>query len=164
MLLNRQEPHVTSPHFTGVQGDARDLSRFRDREFDVVFSNSVIEHVGDYADQRRMADEIRRIGKRYFLQTPNRHFPIEPHFLFPFFQFLPLCTQVWLVSHLSLGWHRKVIDRQEAVQMVASIRLLTRREMQELFPEATLVEEKFGGLTKSFIVHAGWDCSTSERH
>lgn len=57
------------------------MKQFQDNEFDAVFSNSVIEHVGDYEAQRQMANEIMRVGKRYFVQTPNFYFPIEPHIL-----------------------------------------------------------------------------------
>ena len=70
-------------------GDAVDMPGISDGAFDVVFSNSVIEHVETYENQRRMAAEIRRVGRRYFVQTPNRHFPLEPHFLVPGFQLLP---------------------------------------------------------------------------
>ncbi|WP_228061055.1 MULTISPECIES: class I SAM-dependent methyltransferase [unclassified Coleofasciculus] len=73
-----------------LRADARDLSQFEDNEFDVVFSNSVIEHVGDYEEQHKMANEVMRVGKRYFVQTPNFYFPIEPHFVLPLFQFLPI--------------------------------------------------------------------------
>jgi 2-polyprenyl-3-methyl-5-hydroxy-6-metoxy-1,4-benzoquinol methylase len=79
------------------------MRQFRDHQFDVVYSNSVIEHVGDLDDMRRMAQEIQRVGKRYFLQTPNRYFPIEPHFVFPFFQFLPRPVQISLVQKFRLG-------------------------------------------------------------
>lgn len=108
-LLNLSEQSLSSPNFTSVKGDARGL-QFPDASFDVVFSNSIIEPVGDFEDQRKMAEEVRRVGKRYFIQTPNLYFPIEPHFLFPFFQFMPLVTRAWLLRRFKLGW----FDRDEA--------------------------------------------------
>ncbi len=79
-LLNLTLEPVNNPNFTSVIGDALSMSQIADQYFDVVFSNSIIEHVGEYEDQRRMAEEIKRVGKRYFVQTPNRYFPLEPHF------------------------------------------------------------------------------------
>jgi hypothetical protein len=99
---------------------------------------------------------MRRVGKRYFLQTPNLYFPIEPHVLFPFFQFLPISLRVWLLNNFTMGWYGKVTDKQEARDLVISTRLLTRKELSMLFPESTIYEEKILGLTKSFIVYAGW--------
>lgn len=157
VLLNTREPRSAYPNLTSVIGDARDLGGFGDNEFDVIFSNSVIEHVGGYDDQRRMAGEIRRVGKRYFLQTPNRYFPIEPHFLFPFFQFLPLSLQVFIVRHSGSGWRGRIPDKHRAAEVVGSIRLLTESEVRALFPGGTVYKEKFLGLTKSFVVYGGWD-------
>jgi hypothetical protein len=154
-ILNLTPPPISLPNFIGVTGDARDL-QFDDASFDIVFSNSVIEHVGGYLDQCRMAREVKRVGARYFLQTPNRYFPIEPHFLFPGFQFLPVPARTWLLQHFSLGWRRRVVDRQGARASVDSIRLLSRSELTALFPEASLFQEKLLGLTKSFVVYAGW--------
>ncbi|MEM3738646.1 MAG: class I SAM-dependent methyltransferase, partial [Thermoplasmata archaeon] len=94
-VLNMVPPEKTNPKLNWVIGDARDMQEFKDNEFDVVFSNSVIEHVGDFNDQKRMAQEIQRVGKRYFVQTPNFYFPFEPHFMFPFFQFFPLWLKVF---------------------------------------------------------------------
>mgnify|MGYP000359708552 CR=1 FL=1 len=111
-----------------VCGDACRLP-FADLAFDVAVSNSVIEHVGGWEDQKRMADEVRRVGKRYFIQTPNRWFPIEPHFLFPFFQFLPVVVRAWLLRRRKLGWMEKVADPVLARQTVESVRLLGPRQM-----------------------------------
>jgi hypothetical protein len=127
-----------------------------DRSFDIVFSNSVIEHVGDHHDQLRMAEEVRRVGKRYFVQTPNKYFPIEPHFLFPFFQFLPLGLRVRLMQNFHLGWFPKTPERQKAREIVTGIRLLDRCEFRSLFPDATIYDEKVLGITKSFVAYAGW--------
>lgn len=157
MIINLTKTETTYPNFKSVVGDAKNLSMFRDNEFDIVFSNSVIEHVGDFDDQRRMAEEVKRVGKRYFIQTPNRYFPVEPHFLFPFFQFLPLQIQVFLLRHFEIGWNTKIKDKQKAIEIIKSIRLLTKKELKQLFPGATIYKEKFFGLTKSFIVYKGWN-------
>lgn len=157
-LLNLRSEELTESLFVdSIAGDARDLGRFESGAFDVVFSNSVIEHLGPrFEDQRRMANEIRRVGKRYFVQTPNRYFPIEPHFLTPGFQFFPVSLRVWLVTHFSVGWYPRFRDVASATQEVQSICLLSRTQVRELFPEAGIFEEKILGLTKSFVAFHGW--------
>jgi hypothetical protein len=154
VVLNLEPTDVRHRGMSAIAGDARDLAGLRDREFDVVFSNSVIEHVGDYRDQQRMAAEVQRVGRRYFVQTPNRYFPIEPHFLFPGFQFLPIPARTELLRRFDLGWHRRTPDPEEARRTVSAIRLLTEREMRTLFPRAHLYSEKVFGLTKSFIAYS----------
>jgi SAM-dependent methyltransferase len=160
VILNVSAMAMLYDNFASIVGDARDMRSFADNAFDVVFSNSVIEHVGTYADQYRMAEEVQRVGKRYFLQTPNRYFPIEPHFLFPLFQFLPLSLRIFLMRRFDLGWFKKIPDKQQATEHVRSIRLLTRRELLALFPGAMLYKEKFLGLTKSLIVYDGWTAAS----
>lgn len=156
-LLNIALPEERSERFIHVVGDGRDMSQFPDGRFDVVFSNSVIEHVGGHEDQQRMAEEVKRVGKRYFIQTPNRYFPIEPHFLIPFFHFLPVPLRIWLITHFSLGRVKRVVDRETARRMVEEIHMLSRRELLQLFPEGTLYIERLLGLPKSFIVYHGWE-------
>jgi 2-polyprenyl-3-methyl-5-hydroxy-6-metoxy-1,4-benzoquinol methylase len=155
-LLNTsvEEIRREHPQMKYVVGDARDMSQFRPKEFDFVFSNSVIEHVGSYANQSRMAKEIERVGKRYFVQTPNFYFPIEPHFVFPAFHWLPIAIRVWLITHFNLGWYRKFSDVQSASAEVRAIRLLKKREFARLFPDSELFEERFFGLTKSFVLYS----------
>lgn len=156
ILLNLSECQVNYPNFKSIAGDAKDLSVFKDKEFDIIFSHSVIEHVGGFEDQHRMAEEIKRVGKRYFIQTPNYYFPVEPHFLFPMFQFLPLFLKIWLISHFNIGWIGRTPDKDKALETAKSIRLLCEKELRELFPDATIYREKFFGLTKSFLVYGGW--------
>jgi ubiquinone/menaquinone biosynthesis C-methylase UbiE len=62
---------------------------FHDRQFDIVFSNSVIEHVGGLDRQRQFASECMRCGRAFFVQTPNRWFPVDTHTLLPFAHWLP---------------------------------------------------------------------------
>jgi hypothetical protein len=134
-----------------VTGDARNMKEFGDGEFDIVFSNSVIEHLGTLENQNKMADEVRRIGKAYFVQTPNFYFPLEPHFLMPGFHWLPVKSRVQLVRQFNLGWYPRVKDEHAARVLVEEHRLLTAAEMRKLFPEAAIYREKFYGLTKSLV-------------
>jgi methyltransferase family protein len=156
LLLNLDAAASTTANVRSRRGDAREMSEFPDRSFDIVFSNSVIEHVGGHVEQQRMAAEIRRLGRRYFLQTPNYFFPVEPHFLTPGFQFLPLAARAWLVRRFRLGWFGRESDRERSLEIADSIRLLTRSELREMFPGATIAAERFCGLTKSFMVYDGW--------
>lgn len=155
-LLNIEHQAVTSEKFTSAVGDARSMPQFPDRSFDVVFSNSVIEHVGSYENQKRMAGEVVRVGRRYFVQTPNKRFPLEPHFLFPWFQYLPSWARAQLVHRFDVGWYKRIPDYEAAKAEVDSIQLLTRRQFTALFPGSRLHVEKLAGLPKSFVAYGGW--------
>ena len=110
-----------------IYADATDMKIFEDKSFDIVFSNAVIEHVGSKERQLKFANEIRRVGKRYFVATPNYFFPIEQHYKIPLMHFLPERVRKYLmdVRQLDLG-HCEAIN------------LLTPSQMQDLFPEATI--------------------------
>ncbi|HZK79040.1 MAG TPA: class I SAM-dependent methyltransferase [Gemmatimonadaceae bacterium] len=155
-LLNIENQEVASEQFVSAVGDARNMPRFGTKSFDVVFSNSVIEHVGTYDDQRRMANEVMRVGKRYFVQTPNKRFPLEPHFLFPWFQYLPSEVRAQLVHRFDVGWYKRIADLDAARAEVDSVRLLTKRQFTALFPGAEIHTERLGGLAKSFVAYDGW--------
>ncbi|NDC37459.1 MAG: class I SAM-dependent methyltransferase [Proteobacteria bacterium] len=142
--------------FISMVGDGRDLHQFQDAEFDVVFSNSVIEHVGTKDDQRSMMREVERVGKRYWVQTPNYWFPIEPHFHLPGFQFLPANLRAWLLTKADLGWVRRQDCFESALKTVHGTRLLTKDEMKQLAPGASFYDEWFMGLLKSFSAFKGW--------
>lgn len=151
-IINIEPPDTSNPNIKCVTGDVCDLSRYKDDEFDIVFSNSVIEHVGGAEERKKMATEIKRAGKKYFVQTPNCNFPFEPHFLFPFFQFLPRFSQTFLLTHFRMGWFEKCTTNIEAWEIIDSIHLLKKKELCSLFPGAKLLKEKFFGMTKSFII------------
>lgn len=142
------------PRFTCVFGDGRRLP-FADQSFDIVFSNSVIEHVGDWESQQQFAAEIARVGRAYWVQTPNRGFPVEPHLMTPFLHYLPLAWQSRIARRFTV-W--ALIERPSADRWtfyidhyLRDIRLLDTSEMRRLFPGAEIVRERLGGLTKALI-------------
>jgi hypothetical protein len=98
-----------------------------------------------------MAREIRRLAPAYYVQTPNFWFPYEPHFRFPLFQLLPEQVRYRLLMQFSLGFggRRETVDA--AMRGVQSVDLLDYAQMRELFPDARLVRELFGPLTKSIM-------------
>lgn len=137
-----------------VIGDGRMLP-FRDGSFDVVFSNSVIEHVGTRAEQQRFADEIARVGRRYWIQTPNRRFPIELHLMLPLIHFLPKSWQRRIVNRFTV-WER-LTHPSEPVRafylhhFLNELNLLDQGELSKLFPDATVIVERVLGIPKSLI-------------
>ena len=139
-----------------VHGDGCHLP-FADQSFDIVFSNSVIEHVGGPAAQDRFAREVMRTGRSYWVQTPNRYFPIETHLLTPLVHLLPPAWRGPIVRRFTVWqWiHRPAADEKRFYieHFVADIRLLSAREMQRLFPDAVILRERFLGFTKSLIAY-----------
>ena len=137
-----------------VAADGRRLP-FRDAAFDVVFSNSVIEHVGDGASQERFAREVTRVGRAYWVQTPNRGFPVEQHLLTPFLHWLPKRWQRAILRRASV-WSaltRPTSGQREYYHehFLRDVRLLDVRELARLFPGARIIRERFLGMTKSLI-------------
>lgn len=148
-------PDALSSQFRYIHGDGRHLP-CDEAEYDIVFSNSVIEHLGHYEDQKQFAAEIRRVGKFYWVQTPNRWFPIEPHLISPLIHYLPKHIQKYLIRWFTI-WGLVTRPTNEQVSgFLSEVRLLTEREMKELFPDARIVAERFLGFKKSLIaVKAG---------
>lgn len=109
-----------------IQGDRRCID-FPENSFDIVFSNSVIEHVGGWEKQKAFAHETSRVEKRYWIQIPNKNFLIEPHFNFPLFQFLPLSTRVRVAAYWPFFFPKapQYEMTKDLEDIVRSIRLLT---------------------------------------
>ncbi len=155
ILLNLQAASVQTELadvFESVGGNACAMPEFPDQSFDIVHSNSVIEHVGLWRDMKAMSAEVQRIGKSYYLQTPNFWFPIEPHYFFPVIHWLPMPWRVALAMRWSLGSWPKAKTVSEAVTAQQAAILLSAKMLRSLFPDAQFVRERFLGLTKSLIV------------
>ena len=151
-LLNLYPVETSHPAIHSVQGDATDMREFETGSFDLVFSNSVIEHLYTLELQQKMASEILRVGKSYFIQTTNIYFPIEAHYALPFAQYYPKAFLHFVLTQTKLSRMKKW-SSAEASQYIAEIRLLNAQEMKALFPGASLLKEKVLGLTKSITAH-----------
>jgi hypothetical protein len=151
-LLNLYPVETSHPAIHAVQGDATDMREFEKGSFDLVFSNSVIEHLYTLELQQKMASEILRVGKSYFIQTPNVYFPIEAHYALPFAQYYPNAFLHFILTKTKLSRLKKW-SSDEASQYIEEIRLLNTQEMKALFPGGSLLMEKVLGLTKSITAH-----------
>ena len=106
------------PGIRYVQGDACALP-FADGEFDIVFSNAVIEHVGGRERQRAFVSEALRVGRRIFVTTPNRRFPIEVHTRLPLVHWLPdrLSHPIYRAAGKKLGTELDLLSRRMFVSL-----------------------------------------------
>jgi SAM-dependent methyltransferase len=147
--------------FATVHLDGSQKFPMADRDYDVVFCSSVIEHVTGPRDiifelfdsaqfaasaraaQANFAAEVRRVAKRYFVQTPYKYFPLESHSFLPFVVvLLPRRWQVKLLAFFGRHWIKSVQP---------DFRLLTINEMRALFPDAEIVLERYCGFVKSIV-------------
>lgn len=151
-LLNLEEEKNLPFGIKSMKGSATDLSMFDENAFDLVFSNSVIEHLYTWENQQKMASECQRLCGKFYIQTPNKHFFIEAHYAIPFAQYLPKKLTYFILTKTKLSRLRKW-DPRDAQQYLDEIRLINYAEMKQLFPGANIYKEKMLGMTKSFTAH-----------
>ena len=141
-----------------VVGDACDLPESLRRErFDLVYSNSLLEHVGGHLRREHFADMVHSMAPAHWVQTPYRYFPVEPHWVFPAFQFLPVTTRASVSRHWPFG-HISGSDRGEAVRQVLEVELVGLTEMRAYFPDSRIWMERFAGLPKSLVAVSTHHC------
>ncbi|MBB4196424.1 hypothetical protein CCR94_02800 [Rhodoblastus sphagnicola] len=122
-------------------GDARDLSVYGDGAFDLVVCNSVIEHVGDWADMKKAAAEARRVGKHGWIQVPAFEFPIDQHFLLPFLHWLSYPAQVGVLNIVGNRFF-KTLPLDEQFALLEHMRPITRQQFARLFPNEDIATER----------------------
>lgn len=152
-VINLESPSQEPPAswIREDQADACNLpSHISDGRYDLVYSNSVIEHVGGHSQRMRFAEAVHKLAERHWVQTPYRYFPIEPHWLFPGFQFLPLNVRAELARRWPLV-HTRSRSWEEGLTAAMSVELLSRAEMTFYFPDSTLRSECMMGMVKSLI-------------
>ena len=154
VVLNIVDSKIDCKGHNGIRnviGDGCSLP-FRDGAFDWVFSNAVIEHVGDWKKRQQFANEIRRVAsKGYFVTTPNKWFPIDPHTLVPLYQFVPCRFQRKLIRY-SPGPMTKFEE----------INLLSRGQVQSLFPGSVVLGSGLPVFPNSIISY--WRREQDLRH
>lgn len=152
-IVNLSEPQnwdYSKKNMKFAVGDGTKLA-FRDKEFSLVYSNSVIEHLFSFENQQRFADEVKRIGKTYYVQTPAEEFFVEPHLITPFIHWFPEKIQRKLMRNFTV-WGLITRPSQAYIDNFLNERkLLTYKAFKSLFPDATIRKEKFLFFTKSYI-------------
>lgn len=155
-LINTEPTRSTIPEiFEECPGDVTCLSEHADNTFDLVHSNSVVEHVGSWSNMRKFAANARRLAPEYFVQTPNFWFPIEPHFRSVGFHWLPEQIRYRRSMARTLGFFDRTGSVDEAMANIQYCALIDQGQMQALFPDARIDKEKFLGMTKSLMAIRG---------
>lgn len=153
-LLNLRAAAIPShlaSRMTSEAGDATNLP-YGTQSFDLVYSNSVIEHVGSAETQKKFAVEALRVGQALWIQTPTQEFLSEPHYMAFFVHWFPRAWQSLMLRWGSLWGLLNKPTRQQCDEYVQYNQLLTYKRVQELFPGCRIIRERFFGLTKSHIV------------
>jgi hypothetical protein len=122
------------------------------RRYDLVFSNSVIEHVGGHERRERFADSVHQLSDAHWVQTPYRYFPIEPHWMVPGMQFLPVTVRAELARRWPLSYGRGK-PRQAMLTKVLRVELLDRTQFRYYFPDSLIRTETVMGVPKSLIAY-----------
>jgi hypothetical protein len=138
--------------------DARELTPAQLAAYDVIFSNSMLEHLPTRAQQAALAEVIARSGRPYFIQVPNKHCIVDPHFPHPlaaFFAAWPRPMQAWVWQRHRLGSEGCPSSADDAIARVHGYNPLARRDLAALFPQARIVTEWNLGLPMSLIAIGG---------
>jgi hypothetical protein len=152
-IVNLEKPgewDASKNNFTFEAGDGTKLP-YHTKSFDVVYSNSVIEHLGTLDHQRAFANECTRVGKCIWVQTPSKYFPIEPHLITPCIHWLPVRWQAKLMRNFTV-WGLITRPTKEYIDnFLKERRLLSYGEMKTLFHSCRIMKERFFFITKSYI-------------
>jgi hypothetical protein len=134
-------------------GDACALpAQIAGRRYDLVFANSVIEHVGGHERRERFADSVHQLSDAHWVQTPYRYFPIEPHWMAPGMQFMPVAARTQLARQWPLSYGRGK-SRDTALRTVLGVELLDRTQFRYYFPDSLMRTETILGVPKSLIAY-----------
>ena len=146
-MINRHYPEIKA-----TTGDACKLP-WPDKHFDIIYSNAVIEHVGDFEKQKQMASEIMRVGKRWFVTTPNRWYPFEFHLRLPLVTWLP--RHGYLLAGSIVGFNHKRKKYTFRMKKYSGLRLMTATELKECFPDSRIIKQRVTFMAETLIAVGG---------
>ncbi|MEM1232552.1 MAG: class I SAM-dependent methyltransferase [Pseudomonadota bacterium] len=149
--LDLYDTEASTLQVENAVGDACNMPQYGDGSFDLVHSNSVIEHVGSLQNMGKFASEVRRVGKAYYVQTPNFWFPIEPHYGVPLLHWLPSAARMRVFTSMSVGFAKKC-DFDGALVRIDHTQMVSVFMMRNFFSDGTLIRERFALLTKSITM------------
>lgn len=155
-VVNISEEHVSAikkryPEVEAVVCDACELP-WADKSFDVVFSNAVIEHLGSFERQKTMPAEIMRVGKQWFVTTPNRWFPFEFHMRLPFVTWLPGNSYLRIGNIIS---YNHIRGKYMFGAKREDLRLMSARELEECFPGSKIIKQRVTFMAETLIAVGG---------
>ncbi|MEN6384977.1 MAG: class I SAM-dependent methyltransferase [Phycisphaerales bacterium] len=139
------------PQIDARVGDACKLP-WPDKYFDIVYCNAVIEHLGNFINQKKMAKEIMRVGKSWFVATPNRWYPFEFHLRLPFITWFPgnfyllagrFCSYCHVKKKYVFGLSRN------------DLRLMTSKELKQSFLDSKILKQRITFMAETLIVFGG---------
>jgi hypothetical protein len=132
---------------------------YADKKFDIVYSNSVIEHLGNIENQESYANEVRRVGVKYYVQTPSRGFPIEPHLMTPLIHWFPRSLQRRLLRNFTIWGLVTRPSRAEVDSFLAEVNLLDKLQLQVLLPDSEIWLERVLGFPTLLTINTRKGCN-----
>jgi SAM-dependent methyltransferase len=154
--INLSSEHISLikqyyPEVDAHVGDACALP-WEDKHFDIVYSNAVIEHLGSFEKQKKMAAEIMRVGKSWFITTPNRWYPFEFHMRLPFVTWLPRNGYIRFGQVISYNH----VERKYMTGIRRDgLRLMTAKELKHCFPSSQIIKQRVTFMAETLICVGG---------
>lgn len=154
--INLSSEHISLikqyyPEVNARVSDACNLP-WEDKHFDIVYSNAVIEHLGNFERQKKMATEIMRVGKSWFVTTPNRWYPFEFHLRLPFVTWLPGHSYLWVGRLVSYNHvRRKYVFGAKR----SGTRLMTAKELELCFPGGKIIKQRVTFMAETLVCVGG---------
>lgn len=148
-LSSNNIPDELKGSFQSIQADAANCP-FSDNSFDLVFSNSTIEHMGSFENQRKFAEEVKRLAPNYIIQTPSIWFPLEPHCRIPFFQFIPHQIRAIILMIFKIHYFPKAKNYTDGIEASKTTMMMGLSRFKGFFPDSKIDIEFLWGIPKSY--------------